>query len=406
MIKRRKSVRVQVGNIGIGGNEPIRIQSMTNTSTENAKATANQILKLAQAGSELVRVTVNSREAAANILEIKRRVRDAGCDVPLIGDFHYNGHILLTQFPDMAKSLDKYRINPGNVRSGKNPNAPFSIICRVAQDFAKPVRIGVNSGSLDPDLVDEKMKKNTEKNFEKATESILDECMIASALNSTEQAMKNGLKKDQIIISCKTSRPESLVGIYQKLAEETDLAFHLGLTEAGIGYQGVIASSVAMGILLQKGIGDTIRVSLTPKPHESRTEEVLAAQHILQSLEIRKFFPKVTACPGCGRTTSAVFQELASEIDLFVREKNAEWKSKFKGVENLNIAVMGCIVNGPGESKHADIGISLPGIAEEPSSPVYIDGKKTLTLKGGKKHIAKEFKRIIEGYVKEKGDRG
>jgi len=402
MIKRKLTYKVQVGPLAVGGDEPIRIQSMTNTDTANVQATTSQILELVQAGSEMVRVTVNTPEAAQAIPSIKGELERQGCRAPLIGDFHYNGHLLLTQFPDCAKALDKYRINPGNVGRGDKKDEQFSTICRIAKENAKPIRIGVNGGSLDPELVEAKMNENTEQGWGKSSQEILNECMVISALQSTSLALSSGLSENQIIISCKVSRPQDLVSVYASLSSQIPLPLHLGLTEAGMGSKGIVSSSIAIGILLQQGIGDTIRVSLTPEPGGDRAQEVRVAQEILQSLGIRSFSPAVTACPGCGRTTSTVFQELTHEVQGHIHDKMPEWRERYEGVEKMTLAVMGCIVNGPGESKHADIGISLPGTGEEPSAPVYVEGKQQTILKGDKKKLAREFISLVEKYIEKK----
>ncbi|MGE5346452.1 MAG: flavodoxin-dependent (E)-4-hydroxy-3-methylbut-2-enyl-diphosphate synthase, partial [Acidithiobacillales bacterium] len=361
---------VAVGRVTVGGGAPVVVQSMTMTDTADAAATAEQCRELAEAGSELVRVTVNVPAAAAAVPEIRKRLSGAGCDVPLIGDFHYNGHLLLTRFPACAAALDKYRINPGNVGTGRLRDEQFATICRVAFDNGKSVRIGVNGGSLNQELVMRKMQENTDRDLGKSSDEILGECMVLSALESTELALASGLSKDRIIISCKVSKPRGLVAVYRELAKKTDQPLHLGLTEAGMGTKGLVWSAAAMGILLEEGIGDTIRVSLTPRPGGDRREEVWAACELLQSLGLRSFAPSVTACPGCGRTTSTTFQELAERIQAYVREKMPDWKTRYDGVEAMTLAVMGCIVNGPGESKAANIGISLPGTGEAPSCPV------------------------------------
>jgi (E)-4-hydroxy-3-methylbut-2-enyl-diphosphate synthase len=372
---------------------------MTNTDTADATLTAQQCLELAQAGSELVRITVNVPEAAAAVPEIKKRLLDAGCDVPLIGDFHYNGHVLLTKYPDCASALDKYRINPGNVGHGQRRDEQFATICKVARDHGKPVRIGVNGGSLNQELVMLKMQENTDKDYGKTSEEIINECMVLSALQSTELAIESGLRKDQIIISCKVSRPGDLIAIYRDLAERTDQPLHLGLTEAGMGAKGLVWSAASMGILLDQGIGDTVRVSLTPRPGGDRRDEVYAACELLQSLGLRTFAPSVTACPGCGRTTSSTFQELAESIQAYIRDKMPEWKQYHEGVEELKLAVMGCIVNGPGESKASNIGISLPGTGEAPRCPVYIDGQKFTTLEGTYEELSAAFQALVNDYV-------
>jgi len=399
MQNRHKTVGVKVGKVLVGGGAPVVVQSMTNTDTADVASTARQCLELAQAGSELVRVTVNVPEAAAAVSEIKKRLLDAGSDVPVIGDFHYNGHVLLTKYPDCAQALDKYRINPGNVGHGQRRDEQFATICKVARDNGKPVRIGVNGGSLNQELVMRKMQENTDRDLGKTSEEIINECMVLSALESTELALETGLRKDQIIISCKVSRPRDLLEIYRDLARKTEQPLHLGLTEAGMGAKGLVWSSASMGILLGEGIGDTIRVSLTPRPGGDRREEVYAACELLQSLGLRTFAPSVTACPGCGRTTSSTFQELAESIERYVREKMPEWKREYEGVEELKLAVMGCIVNGPGESKAANIGISLPGTGEAPRCPVYIDGQKFTTLEGTYDELSRAFQALVNDYV-------
>ncbi len=397
-----RTVGVKVGDVQVGGGAPVIVQSMTMTDTADAEATARQVVELWEAGSELVRVTVNVPDAAAAVPEIKRRMLDAGCTAPLIGDFHYNGHLLLTRYPDCAAALDKYRINPGNVGTGKRRDEQFATICKVAVDHGKPVRIGVNGGSLNQELVMAKMQENTDHNFGKTSEDIIDECMVLSALQSTELALESGLREDQIIISCKVSRPQALIAVYRDLASKTRQPLHLGLTEAGIGTRGLVWSSVAIGILLNEGIGDTIRVSLTPRPGGDRRDEVYAACEILQSLGLRAFAPSVTACPGCGRTTSSTFQELAERTQAYIREQMPEWKQRYEGVEELKLAVMGCIVNGPGESKAANIGISLPGTGEAPNCPVFIDGEHVTTLRGTYDELAAAFRKLVDEYVERK----
>jgi (E)-4-hydroxy-3-methylbut-2-enyl-diphosphate synthase len=397
--KRRQTVGVKVGKIQVGGGAPVVVQSMTNTDTADVASTAQQCLELAQAGSELVRVTVNVPEAAAAVPEIKKRLLEAGCDVPIIGDFHYNGHVLLTKYPDCAQALDKYRINPGNVGHGQRRDEQFATICKVARNNGKPVRIGVNGGSLNQELVMRKMQENTDRDLGKTSEEIINECMVLSAIESTELALESGLRADQIIISCKVSRPGDLIAIYRDLADKTDQPLHLGLTEAGMGAKGLVWSSASMGILLNEGIGDTIRVSLTPRPGGDRRDEVYAACELLQSLGLRAFAPSVTACPGCGRTTSSTFQELAESIQGYIRDKMPEWKRDYEGVENLKLAVMGCIVNGPGESKASNIGISLPGTGEAPRCPVYIDGQKFTTLEGAYDELSSAFQTLVNDYV-------
>ncbi|MCZ7645185.1 MAG: flavodoxin-dependent (E)-4-hydroxy-3-methylbut-2-enyl-diphosphate synthase [Planctomycetota bacterium] len=401
-VKRHQTVGVSVGGIAVGGGSPVVVQSMANTDTADPASTAQQVYELAEAGSELVRITVNTPEAAAAVPEIRRRLHDRGCAVPLIGDFHYNGHKLLSEVPECARVLDKYRINPGNVGRGKKRDEQFSTICEIAVENNKPVRIGVNAGSLNQELVVAKMDEAVKTNRGIDADSIIDECMILSALQSTELALQCGLRKDQIVISCKISKPTHLISLYRELAAKTDQPLHLGLTEAGMGMKGVIWSAAPMGILLADGIGDTIRVSLTPKPGGDRREEVYAAQEILQSLGLRSFAPSITACPGCGRTTSTTFQELAEEIEKHVKRKMPEWRQKYAGFEDLKLAVMGCVVNGPGESKAANIGISLPGTGEAPHCPVYVDGKNYTTLNGTPAELAVAFKKLVDEYVERK----
>ncbi|HEX4346578.1 MAG TPA: flavodoxin-dependent (E)-4-hydroxy-3-methylbut-2-enyl-diphosphate synthase [Vicinamibacterales bacterium] len=397
-----KTVGVHVGRVQVGGGAPVVVQSMTMTDTADVVATATQCIQLAEAGSEMVRVTVNVPAAAAAVPAIKRRMLDAGCEAPLIGDFHYNGHILLTKFPDCAKALDKYRINPGNVGTGRRRDEQFSTICGVAVANGKPVRIGVNGGSLNQELVVTKMQENSDRDLGKTSEEVINECMVLSAVESTALALESGLRKDQIIISCKTSRPRDLISVYRALARETDQPLHLGLTEAGMGVKGLVWSASAMGVLLAEGIGDTIRVSLTPRPGGDRREEVYAACELLQSLGLRSFSPSVTACPGCGRTTSSTFQQLAERIQDYIRDKMPEWKTRYDGVETMTLAVMGCIVNGPGESKAANIGISLPGTGEDPNCPIFIDGVHVQTLRGTYDELAGAFQRLVDEYVDEK----
>ncbi|HSC28960.1 MAG TPA: flavodoxin-dependent (E)-4-hydroxy-3-methylbut-2-enyl-diphosphate synthase [Vicinamibacterales bacterium] len=399
VIRLHRTVGVRVGGVQVGGGAPVAVQSMTMTDTADAAATARQCIELAEAGSEMVRVTVNLPEAADAVPEIRQRMLDAGVTAPLIGDFHYNGHLLLIRHPACARALDKYRINPGNVGTGRRRDEQFSTICRVARDHGKPVRIGVNGGSLNQELVVSKMQENTDRDLGLTSEEIINECMILSALQSTDLALESGLRKDQIIISCKTSRPRDLIAVYRDLARRTDQPLHLGLTEAGMGTKGLVWSSSAMGILLNEGIGDTIRVSLTPRPGGDRRDEVYAACELLQALGLRSFAPSVTACPGCGRTTSSTFQELAERTQEYVRERMPEWKKRYEGVESLTLAVMGCIVNGPGESKAANIGISLPGTGEAPNCPVYIDGKHYTTMRGTYEELAAEFRGLIDQYV-------
>jgi (E)-4-hydroxy-3-methylbut-2-enyl-diphosphate synthase len=392
-------VGVRVGGVQVGGGAPVVVQSMTITDTADAAATARQCAELAEAGSEMVRVTVNLPEAAAAVPEIKRRMLDAGCTAPLIGDFHYNGHLLLTRFPECAAALDKYRINPGNVGTGRRRDEQFATICKVARDHQKPVRIGVNGGSLNQELVVAQMQENTERALGRSSEEVVNECMVISALQSTELALESGLGKNQIIISCKVSRPRDLLHIYRDLARKTDQPLHLGLTEAGMGTKGLVWSSSAMGILLSEGIGDTIRISLTPRPGGDRREEVYAACELLQALGLRSFAPSVTACPGCGRTTSSTFQELAERTQEYIRAQLPVWKQTHEGVETLTLAVMGCVVNGPGESKAANIGISLPGTGEAPHCPVYIDGEHFTTLRGTYEELAEGFRALVDNYV-------
>jgi (E)-4-hydroxy-3-methylbut-2-enyl-diphosphate synthase len=399
LVRVHKTVGVKVGGVQVGGGAPIVVQSMTLTDTADARGTAAQCVELAQAGSEMVRVTVNVPEAAAAVPEIKQRMLDAGCTAPLIGDFHYNGHLLLTRFPDCARALDKYRINPGNVGTGKRRDEQFTTICKVAGEHRKPVRIGVNGGSLNQELVVLKMQENTDRDLGKTSEEIINECMVISAVESTALAIESGLRKDQIIISCKSSRPRDLIAVYRALARQTDQPLHLGLTEAGMGTKGLVWSASAMGVLLAEGIGDTIRVSLTPAPGGDRREEVYAACELLQALGLRSFSPSVTACPGCGRTTSTTFQELAERIQAYVREQMHEWKTRYEGVETMTLAVMGCVVNGPGESKTANIGISLPGTGEAPTCPIFIDGRHVKTLRGTPEELAAEFQRLVDDYV-------
>jgi (E)-4-hydroxy-3-methylbut-2-enyl-diphosphate synthase len=396
---RHHTAAVTVGGVQIGGGAPVVVQAMTNTDTADTAATADQCLSLARAGAELVRVTVNLPESARAIPEIRLRLDDAGCRVPLIGDFHYNGHLLLEKHPECARVLDKYRINPGNVGRGARRDDNFGTICRIARDQGKPVRIGVNGGSLDPDLVTRKMEENTDRGLGKSSEQVVNECMVMSALESTEMALDCGLGEHQIVISCKVSRPTNLIWIYRKLAAQTRQPLHLGLTEAGMGVKGLVWSAAAMSVLLEDGIGDTVRVSLTPRPDGDRCEEVYAACELLQALAIRSFAPTVTACPGCGRTTSTTFQELAQRIETHVRQRLPDWIHLHRGVEDLELAVMGCIVNGPGESKAANIGISLPGTGEEPRCPVYVDGRRFTTLQGDSEQLARQFIEIIEDYV-------
>ena len=399
VVKLHKTVGVRVGSVQVGGGAPVVVQSMTMTDTADAAATAAQCIELAEAGSEMVRVTVNLPEAAAAVPEIKQRMLDAGVTAPLIGDFHYNGHLLLTRHPDCARHLDKYRINPGNVGTGKRRDEQFSTICKVARDQGKPVRIGVNGGSLNQELVVSRMQENTDRDLGLTSEEIINECMVLSAVQSTELAIESGLRKDQIIISCKTSRPRDLIAVYRDLSRKTEQPLHLGLTEAGMGMKGLVWSAASMGVLLNEGIGDTIRVSLTPRPGGDRRDEVYAACELLQALGLRTFAPSVTACPGCGRTTSSTFQELAERTQEYIRERMPEWKTQYEGVEAMTLAVMGCVVNGPGESKAASIGISLPGTGEAPNCPVFVDGQHFTTLRGTYEELSKSFRELVDNYV-------
>src|SRR5712664_3887124 len=398
--KRRRSHQVAVGDVLIGGGAPIVVQSMTNTDTADAAATARQVEALARAGSELVRITVNSPEAAAQVADIRSRLDARGCKVPLVGDFHFNGHKLLTQFPDCAAALAKYRINPGNVGKGAKRDEQFATMIECALRFGRPVRIGVNWGSLDPELLARMMDDNARLSEPLDSIEVMREAVIRSALESARQAEDWGLGAERIVISCKMSQVQDLIAVYRSLAERCEYALHLGLTEAGMGSKGIVASTAAMAVLLQEGIGDTIRVSLTPEPGGSRTREVQVAQEILQTMGLRAFTPMVSACPGCGRTTSTYFQELAQKIEGYLKDQMPRWRETYPGVEEMRVAVMGCVVNGPGESKHADIGISLPGTNEVPVAPVYVDGRKTVTLKG--ERIAEEFQAIVENYVKDR----
>ena len=393
---RRHTVTASVGGVQIGSKYPVVVQSMTNTDTANAAATADQVAELASAGSQLVRVTVNNEAAAAAVPEIARRLDDRGVSVPIVGDFHYNGHLLLTKFPECARDLAKYRINPGNVGS-KRRDENFRSIVSVALEYDKPVRIGVNWGSLDQDLLTSMMDENAARSEPNDAKDVYTEAMIESALRSAALAEEVGLGHDRILISAKVSTVQDLVVVYRRLAARCDYPLHLGLTEAGLGMKGIVASTAALSILLAEGIGDTIRVSLTPKPNGDRTEEVHVAQQILQSLGLRSFTPQVTACPGCGRTTSTFFQKMAEDIQTYLRDQMPAWRERHPGVEDMRVAVMGCVVNGPGESKHANIGISLPGTFEEPKAPVYVDGKLMTTLRG--EGIVPEFLEILEAYV-------
>jgi (E)-4-hydroxy-3-methylbut-2-enyl-diphosphate synthase len=383
--------------VTVGGDAPVRVQSMTNTDTEDAVGTAIQVKELSIAGSELVRITVNTPEAAQAVPYVREQLDRMGIDVPLIGDFHYNGHRLLTDYPACAEALSKYRINPGNVGKGDKHDKQFGLMIDAAMRWNKPVRIGVNWGSLDQELLASLMDENSLRSTPFEARQVMYEALIRSAIGSAELAQKMGMAKQQIMLSCKVSGVQDLIGVYRELARRCDYPLHLGLTEAGMGTKGTVASAAALAILLQEGIGDTIRVSLTPQPGESRTQEVVIASEILQSLGLRSFVPSVTACPGCGRTTSTTFQVLAKEIDDFLRAQMPVWRKRYPGVETLKVAVMGCIVNGPGESKHADIGISLPGTGEAPAAPVFIDGEKALTLRGD--NIAHEFHQLVENYI-------
>ena len=396
-IVRRMSFPVNVGGIWIGGGHPIAVQSMTNTDTADVVATAAQVQALAVAGSELVRVTVNTREAARAVPEIVQRLRDDHIHVPIIGDFHYNGHILLREYPNCARALDKYRINPGNVGMGRQHDDNFRSIIEIALENEKPIRIGVNWGSLDQSLVTRLMDENARQRAPKESREVIMEAMVLSAIESAEMAQSYGMPRDRIVLSAKVSGVQDLIDVYRELATRSSYALHLGLTEAGMGRRGIVSSTTALSVLLQEGIGDTIRVSLTPAPGGDRAEEVRTCQDILQSLGIRSFSPRVTACPGCGRTTSTVFQEMANDIQEYLNSRMPAWKAIYPGVENLKIAVMGCVVNGPGESKHADIGISLPGTGEEPKAPVYMDGRLMTTLKGPT--IVGDFIRILDEYL-------
>ncbi|MGZ8253009.1 MAG: flavodoxin-dependent (E)-4-hydroxy-3-methylbut-2-enyl-diphosphate synthase [Methylophilaceae bacterium] len=396
-IIRRSTVQVMIGHVAVGGNASVVVQSMTNTDTADAEATVQQVIELWQAGSEVVRITVNSPEAAAQVGDIRRRLDALGCNVPLVGDFHYNGHKLLSAYPECAAALAKYRINPGNVGKGSKRDDQFAAMIETAIQYDKPVRIGVNWGSLDQEKMARMMDENAQLAEPMSADALMREALIQSALESAQQAEAIGLPRDHIIISCKVSDVQDLVTVYRDLASRCEYPLHLGLTEAGMGSKGIVASTAALSLLLQEGIGDTIRISLTPEPGESRTKEVIVAQEILQVMGIRSFTPLVTACPGCGRTTSTFFQELAQDIQRYLREQMPIWRKQYPGVESMSVAVMGCVVNGPGESKLANIGISLPGTGEVPVAPVFVDGQKTVTLKGDA--IAEEFQAIVEDYV-------
>jgi (E)-4-hydroxy-3-methylbut-2-enyl-diphosphate synthase len=395
---RRQSVGVRVANLMVGGGAPVAVQSMTNTDTADIEGTVKQVAELARAGSELVRVTVDKEEAAAAIPAIKEKLLAMNVTAPLVGDFHYNGHVLLEQFPDCAKSLDKYRINPGNVGFGQKQDRNYAQMIDIANTHEKPVRIGVNWGSLDQAMLTRLMDENSKSANPLSSRAIMHETIVQSALNSAARAEELGMNRSKIILSAKCSEVQDLIAVYRMLAGRSDYALHLGLTEAGMGSKGIVASTAALAVLLQEGIGDTIRISLTPEPGGDRTREVIVAQEILQTMGLRAFAPMVIACPGCGRTTSTTFQELAQDIQSYVRHRLPEWKVQYPGFENLSLAVMGCIVNGPGESKHADIGISLPGTGELPTAPVYIDGKKVKTLRG--ENLSGQFQSIVEDYVK------
>ncbi len=397
---RRVTPTVQIGSVLVGGKHPVVVQSMTNTDTEDIQATATQVAKLARAGSELVRITVNTENAAASVADIMERLEMMACDVPLIGDFHYNGHRLLQGYPECARLLAKYRINPGNVGFGKKRDAQFATIIGLAIEHAKPVRIGVNWGSLDQRLLARQMDLNADSNKPQAADVIMREALIRSALESAEQAESLGMAHEQIVLSCKVSAVQDLISVYRELAKRCDYPLHLGLTEAGMGSKGIVSSTAALAVLLNEGIGDTIRISLTPEPGQARSDEVIVAQELLQTMGLRAFTPMVTACPGCGRTTSTRFQSLAKDVTHHVRSKMPEWKLRYEGVENLNLAVMGCIVNGPGESRQANIGISLPGSGESPVAPVFVDGVKVVTLRGDS--LTEEFLNLIDRYVAEK----
>ncbi len=396
----RRSVSVRYGarEVIVGGNAPIVVQSMTNTDTADVIATAIQVKELARAGSEMVRITVNTPEAAAAVIAIREQLDKMDIDVPLVGDFHYNGHTLLTDYPECAKALSKYRINPGNVGQGAKRDTQFAQMIDIACQYDKPVRIGVNWGSLDQALLARIMDENAQRAQPWSAQAVMYEALVTSAIENAQRAEELGLGRDRIILSCKVSGVQDLIAVYRELAKRCDYPLHLGLTEAGMGSKGIVASTAALGVLLQEGIGDTIRISLTPEPGGDRTREVIVGQEILQTMGLRKFTPMVIACPGCGRTTSTVFQELADRIQSYLREQMPAWKNTYPGVEGMNVAVMGCIVNGPGESKHANIGISLPGTGESPAAPVFVDGQKTVTLRG--EHIAEEFQAIVLDYVK------
>ena len=397
VLVRRNSTPVRVGDVVIGGTEPIVVQSMTNTDTADVNATAAQVAQLFAAGSELVRITVNSPEAAAAVAPLRKLLDRQGVHGPLVGDFHFNGHRLLSEFPDCAQALAKYRINPGNVGKGSKRDEQFATMIDIACRYHKPVRIGVNWGSLDQQLLARMMDENAARPQPWDAEEVMREALVASALNSAAQAVELGLARDRIVLSCKVSDVQDLIEVYRRLASRCDYPLHVGLTEAGMGTKGIVASTAALAVLLQEGIGDTIRVSLTPEPGGDRSREVTVAQEILQTMGLRSFSPLVIACPGCGRTSSTYFQELAGNIQAYLRNQMVQWRTRYPGVEELRVAVMGCVVNGPGESRHADIGISLPGSGERPVAPVYIDGEKSVTLKG--EHIAEQFQALVDEYV-------
>ena len=396
-VVRRSTHQVQIDHLSVGSDAPVLVQSMTNTDTADAAGTAEQVKQLADAGSEMVRITVNSPEAAAKVAEIRQRLDDMGCNTPLIGDFHFNGERLLAEFPDCAQALSKYRINPGNVGKGAKGDEKFAYMIRTAAEYGKAVRIGVNWGSLDQSLAKRMMDANLASADPKSPDEVMKEALIVSALESAQKAVDLGLPENKIILSCKVSAVQDLIQVYRDLGARCRYPLHLGLTEAGMGSKGIVASTAALSVLLQEGIGDTIRISLTPEPGASRTQEVVVGQEILQTMGLRSFTPLVTACPGCGRTTSTVFQELARDIQYYLREQMPVWRLQYPGVESLNVAVMGCVVNGPGESKLADIGISLPGTGETPVAPVYVDGERKITLKGD--NMAAEFLAIVQEYV-------
>ncbi len=396
-IERHGTVPVNVGGVIVGGSAPVAVQSMTNTDTADVASTVAQVLELARAGSELVRITVNNESAARAVADIREALDARGVEVPLIGDFHFNGHRLLTDYPECAEALAKYRINPGNVGRGEKRDSQFATMIEIACRYVRPVRIGVNWGSLDPELIARLMDENARARAPRDAEQVMREAMVLSALESAKRAEELGLGRDRILLSCKMSGVQDLIAVYRMLASRCDYALHLGLTEAGMGSKGIVASTAALAVLLQEGIGDTIRVSLTPEPGESRTREVVVAQEILQTMGLRSFAPLVTACPGCGRTTSDYFQRLAKDIQSHLRAQMPLWRGRYPGVEAMQVAVMGCVVNGPGESKQANIGISLPGTGERPSAPVYVDGEKVATLKGDR--IAEEFTHMVDEYV-------